>query len=222
MPSLPVSRRRALVVAAVALALLAVAGRTLVGTGSATVEPAALVPERSAAAAKLVVHVAGAVHRPGLYRLAEGKRVADAVAHAGGATASADAAAINLAAPLADGMQVLVPRRAANGTEAGPSAGGGRPSLSSASLTELDALPGIGPVRPRRSSTTAPRMVAFVLSTTSTRSRGSGQQGSGRSGTWSRRDRAHLADAARSLRLCRARLRERIAGAGARRGCVLA
>ncbi len=146
MPSLPVSRRRALVVAAVALALLAVGGRTLVGAGSATVEPAALVPEQSAAAAKLVVHVAGAVRRPGLYRLAEGKRVADAVAQAGGATASADTAAINLAAPLADGMQVLVPRRAASGTEEGPSAAGGRPSLSSASLTELDALPGIGPV----------------------------------------------------------------------------
>ena len=68
-----------------------------------------------AAAPKLVVHVAGAVRRPGLYRLAEGKRVADAVARAGGATAPADTAAINLAAPLADGMQVLVPRRVAAG-----------------------------------------------------------------------------------------------------------
>ena len=112
MPSLPVSRQRALVLAAVALVLLAVAGRTLAGAGTATVEPAAtLVPERAAAGPKLVVHVAGAVRRPGLYRLAEGKRVADAVARAGGATASADTAAINLAAPLADGMQVLVPRR---------------------------------------------------------------------------------------------------------------
>ena len=112
MPSLPVSRQRALVLAAVALALLAVAGRTLAGAGTATVQPAAtLVPERAAAAPKLVVHVAGAVRRPGLYRLAEGKRVADAVARAGGATAPADTAAINLAAPLADGMQVLVPRR---------------------------------------------------------------------------------------------------------------
>ena len=70
-------------------------------------------PSAPAAAPKLVVHVAGAVRQPGLYRLAEGKRVADAVARAGGATAPADTAAINLAAPLADGMQVVVPSRVA-------------------------------------------------------------------------------------------------------------
>ena len=143
MPSLPVSRQRALVLAAVALALLTVAGRTLAGAGTATVQPAAtLVPEQ-AAAPKLVVHVAGSVRRPGLYRLVEGKRVADAVARAGGATASADTAAINLAAPLADGTQVLVPRRVSSGAGTSPAA---RPSLSSASVEELDALPGIGPV----------------------------------------------------------------------------
>src|SRR5687767_10629353 len=113
MPSLPVSRRRALVLAVAALALLAVAGRTLAGAGAAAEQPAhVLVPETATAAPKLVVHVAGAVRRPGLYRLSEGKRVADAVARAGGATAPADTSAINLAAPLADGMQVLVPRKA--------------------------------------------------------------------------------------------------------------
>lgn len=144
MPSLSVSRRRALVLAAAALALLAVAGRTLAGAGSATVQPVALVPERAGAAPRLVVHVAGAVRRPGLYRLAEGKRVADAVARAGGATAPADTAAINLAAPLADGMQVLVPQRVTDGASA--RAVEGRVSLSSASISDLDALPGIGPV----------------------------------------------------------------------------
>jgi competence protein ComEA len=145
MPSLPVSRRRALVLAAAALALLAVAGRTLAGAGAAAEQqPAqALVAEPATAAPKLVVHVAGAVRRPGLYRLAEGKRVADAVARAGGATAPADTAAINLAAPLADGMQVLVPRRVPGA--AGKTVGG-RVSLSSATAAELDGLPGIGPV----------------------------------------------------------------------------
>ena len=144
MPSLPVTRRRALVLAAAALVLLVVAGRTLAGAGTATSQPAAaLVLERGAASPKLVVHVAGAVRAPGLYRLAEGARVADAVARAGGATAPADTAAINLAAPLADGMQVLVPSRVPG---AGATAAPGRVSISSASVAELDALPGIGPV----------------------------------------------------------------------------
>jgi competence protein ComEA len=144
MPSLPVSRRRALVLAAAALVLLAVAGRTLAGAGTAAEQPAqALVAETPAAAPKLVVHVAGAVRRPGLYRLGEGNRVADAVARAGGATAPADTSAINLAAPLADGMQVLVPRKAP-GAASGASAA--RVSLSSATAAELDELPGVGPV----------------------------------------------------------------------------
>jgi competence protein ComEA len=144
MPSLPVSRRRALVLAAAALALLAVAGRTLAGAGAASEQPAQpLVADSPAVVPRLVVHVAGAVRRPGLYRLAEGKRVADAVARAGGATAPADTAAINLAAPLADGMQVLVPRR---GPAVGGKQPGGRVSLGSATLAELDALPGVGPV----------------------------------------------------------------------------
>ena len=143
MPSLPVSRRRALVLAAAALALLAVAGRTLGGAGAAAEQPAQALVAEPAAASRLTVHVAGAVRRPGLYRLAEGKRVADAVARAGGATAPADTAAINLAAPLADGMQVLVPRRVPG---AGGKTVGGRVSLSSASAAELDGLPGIGPV----------------------------------------------------------------------------
>ncbi len=144
MPSLPVSRRRALVLAAAALALLAVAGRMLAGAGAAAEQSAQpLVAEPATAAPKLVVHVAGAVRRPGLYRLDEGKRVADAVARAGGATAPADTAAINLAAPLADGMQVVVPRKGPGGSA---TAAGGRVSLSSATAAELDGLPGIGPV----------------------------------------------------------------------------
>ena len=149
MPSLPVSRGRALVVAAVLLALLAVTGRTLAGAGGATAEPAApLLPEQPVAAQRLTVHVAGAVHRPGLYRLPEGKRVADAVARAGGASVKADTTAINLAAPLADGMQVLVPSRVvgAAGSAAEGDAVARRVSLSSATVEQLDALPGVGPV----------------------------------------------------------------------------
>jgi competence protein ComEA len=105
------------------------------------------------------VHVVGAVRRPGLYSLRDGQRVADAVARAGGATRKADLAAINLAAPLVDGTQVLVPlRMAVSGSAAAPEAGsagaaaasgsspGVKVSLSTATLEQLDALPGVGPV----------------------------------------------------------------------------
>jgi competence protein ComEA len=96
----------------------------------------------------VVVDVAGAVRRPGLYRLPQGARVADAVARAGGLTRHADSTLINLAAPLADGEQVLVSAQGEGA--AGVAAGGAAPSapvhLNSASVEELDALPGVGPV----------------------------------------------------------------------------
>jgi competence protein ComEA len=150
MPSLPIPRRHALVAAAVLLAVLALAGRMLASAGAPSVQPVApLVPEAAPATEKLVVHVAGAVRRPGLYELKEGSRVSDAVARAGGATAKADTAAVNLAAPLADGIQVLIPSRIAGAAGAGAGGAGGaapRVSLSSATIADLDALPGIGPV----------------------------------------------------------------------------
>ena len=95
----------------------------------------------------LVVDVVGAVRRPGLVRLPERSRVADAIAHAGGLERGAERSGVNFAAPVADGQQVLVPRR---GTVAGaggaPSGAGGPVSLSSATAEQLDALPGVGPV----------------------------------------------------------------------------
>jgi len=104
----------------------------------------------AAASTRLVVYVVGAVRRPGLYRLTEGSRVADAVARAGGVTRKADPAALNLAAPLADGEQVLVPKRlpvavAASQGAAVPGVPQGPIQLSSATAEQLDALPGVGP-----------------------------------------------------------------------------
>jgi competence protein ComEA len=100
----------------------------------------------------VVVDVVGAVRRPGLYRLADGSRIADAVARAGGATRKAELAQVNLAAPLADGEQVVVPRRGSAAAAAPAAAGGGdaaAPSapiqLSTATLEQLDSLPGVGP-----------------------------------------------------------------------------
>jgi competence protein ComEA len=99
----------------------------------------------------VVVDVVGAVRRPGLYRLAQSSRIADALTRAGGATAKADLAQVNLAAPLADGEQVVVPRRGAAGAApAAGSASAGNPAapvqLSTATLEQLDSLPGVGPV----------------------------------------------------------------------------
>jgi competence protein ComEA len=151
MPELTVSRTHALVGAAVLLIVLVLAGRFLLGAGAATSSDAGIAlgaePIRATPAPPVVVHVVGAVQAPGLYRLVRGKRVADALARAGGATAKADLALINLAALVSDGQQIVVPARAPPG--AAPAAGeaaGGPVHLNSATLEQLDALPGVGPV----------------------------------------------------------------------------
>jgi competence protein ComEA len=155
-PGFPITRRRALVAALLLAALLVLAGRHLVRAGAPKPPPpAAIVAEKPAAAAssKLVVHVVGAVRKPGLYRLREGSRIADAVARAGGATRKADTSLLNLAAPVSDGIQVVVPRRAAAAATQGAAESAGAPAvpqgpvrLSTATIEQLDALPGIGPV----------------------------------------------------------------------------
>jgi competence protein ComEA len=95
-----------------------------------------------------VVDVEGAVRRPGVYHLPSGARVADAIARAGGSTPTAATAAVNLAAPVADGAQVVVPKRGrgSSGASAAPTPLIGPISLSSATLEQLDTLPGVGPV----------------------------------------------------------------------------
>jgi len=101
----------------------------------------------------LVVHVAGAVQSPGVYRLAAGARVIDAVQAAGGVAADSNSDAINLAAMLADGERVYVPRVG----EVPPAVVSGSPgsadsktpsgpiNLNTATADDLDTLPGVGP-----------------------------------------------------------------------------
>jgi competence protein ComEA len=156
-PGLEVTRRRALAGALLLVVVLFVAGRHLVRSGASEApRPERIVAERTRAQdqPKVVVHVVGAIRRPGLYRLREGARIADALARAGGATRKADLSLVNLAAPLSDGVQVVVPKRvpaagpAAAGAPAAPTAGAaqGPVHLNSATLEQLDALPGVGPV----------------------------------------------------------------------------
>ncbi len=154
MPSFALTRGRALAAAAGAVAIVVLAARFVLPPAPA---PAPAASARAAPAgvrrAEVVVHVVGAVRRPGLYRLPQGRRIADAVAKAGGATRRADQAAVNLAAPVADGQQIVVPVRApqavaaaAAGGDAGDAAAAGPLHLNTATAEQLDGLPGVGPV----------------------------------------------------------------------------
>lgn len=98
--------------------------------------------------APLIVDVAGMVHRPGVYRFQPGDRVIDAVDRAGGALPHADLTLVNLAAPLTDGQQVVIPKEGTAGTPGTITAPDGTTvvNINSADATALEALPGIGEV----------------------------------------------------------------------------
>jgi competence protein ComEA len=162
MPALTRPQLAAYAVAAVVVVVLGMRfmqGQARGGSGAAVGgaqvarAPAAVKIERPASTGALV-HVAGAVRHPGVYRLHDGDRVKDAVERAGGARTGADVNAINLAAKVADGQQVVVPRRGAAAPAVGDAAAGEgavgaatQPpvSLNSATAAQLDTLDGVGP-----------------------------------------------------------------------------
>ncbi|SCL67691.1 competence protein ComEA [Micromonospora citrea] len=134
---------------------VATAGPPVASEGG-PVEPGASSPD-----GELVVAVAGKVRRPGLVRVPAGARVADAVEAAGGALPGVDVALLNPARKVTDGELILVgvaappgaapPPGTASGGAPGAAPGpGGRLNLNTATLAQLDALPGVGPVLAQR------------------------------------------------------------------------
>lgn len=95
--------------------------------------------------ATITVHVSGAVVSPGLVEVASSARIADMIAAAGGTSAEASLVALNLAAPVRDGEQVVVPTWA-HSSEAAATTAEGRVRLNTASASELEQIPGVGPV----------------------------------------------------------------------------
>jgi competence protein ComEA len=156
MPEL--SRAQVVVYGAIAVALLLVGARAIRAEGGAEQSFAAAAADEpssgggfsvSGQAGDVVVDVTGAVARPGVYRLPAGSRVTDAVRRAGGAAPRAELEAVNLAARLADGQQVVVPERGPGATVAAGGDGGAEDSpisLGTATVEQLDTIDGIGPV----------------------------------------------------------------------------
>jgi competence protein ComEA len=152
MPDIP-SRQLALCAVAILAALALGAWYVSRGDPSAApaVAPAAIaVQDGGGGGGAVIVHVAGAVRIPGVYRMRADARVDDAVRRAGGALPRADLTQVNLAAKVEDGRQILVPRRV---SAASAPAGGAAPAvpagvplnLNTATLEQLDELPGVGP-----------------------------------------------------------------------------
>jgi competence protein ComEA len=152
MPDVPPRQLAAYGVALAAVVLLGAWYLTRGGEPPADAPPPAIkVDEDGGGGETVVVHVAGAVRRPGVYRMRATARVDDALGRAGGATRRADLSQVNLAAQVEDGRQVLVPKRmpaAATGgssTATAPSPPGVPLNINTATLEQLDELDGIGP-----------------------------------------------------------------------------
>lgn len=148
-----ISRQQLVVYAAALLAVVLIGARYLKAERDSPAAGGQSPPVRVARSGSggAVVHVVGAVRRPGVYRLPAWARLGTALGRAGGATGRADLAGVNLAAKVTDGQQVIVPARAAAGAPSaaalsGAAAAPGQPvSLNTATAEQLDELDGIGP-----------------------------------------------------------------------------
>lgn len=111
-------------------------------------------------AGKIVVHVDGAVARPGVYELSAGARVSDAVSVAGNLAKDADMAKVNLAAKITDGQKIHIPAIGEQSVGSSQSVAGGSTSalinINTVSESQLDTLPGVGPVTAQKIITSRP------------------------------------------------------------------
>lgn len=135
-------------VAVVGIGAVAVAAGAGIGMMRRIPPPAVPMTSPVASAAPGIdVHVAGWVSNPGVVTVGEGSIVADAIAAAGGMRPGANADSVNLAAPLASGQQIVVPGPESEVDEVPTDgAGGGLISLNLATASDLETLPGVGPV----------------------------------------------------------------------------
>ena len=133
-------------VGAIAIGIAGIAGAFLLWPAAAAVPPVEIALPRTTAGI-VTVHVSGSVAAPGLVSLPAGARVADAVVAAGGALPGADLSALNLAAPITDGQQLVVPAYSASGAAAPAD---GRVRINTADVASLEVLPGVGPVLAER------------------------------------------------------------------------
>jgi competence protein ComEA len=127
-------------------------GAPAAAAGIAGGSSTSVVASASASAAPIIVDITGSVRQPGVYEFVQGDRVIDAVERAGGAKPNADLTTLNLAALLADGTQIVVPKQGASGAVGATGSGdtsssvGGLININTATATEFETLSGIGEV----------------------------------------------------------------------------
>ena len=125
-------------------------GRGLAAPPAPAEPMAAATPPTSSPSGDVVVHVSGWVNQPGLVTVPDGSRIGDVLAEAGGVRPGATLDSVNLAQPVADGQQVVVPGPDAPASGIESAVGDGLVHLNTATAADLEALPGVGPVLAER------------------------------------------------------------------------